>query len=289
MELSFLVVGIVAASLSAVYFYKIARHYTEHPIRLTLLYSALPWLFFAAHHALTEPLMMLTILAGYYYFLQERVVACTASFALALLTKELAAFPALAVGLLILRRWGWRRALLFSTALIPLGVFCLVYGLRWGDCLWCLKLGSGVEGFFSWRTGFYWMAHTLIHGTNSSANASVALVYDIGNQILNGALLCSTLVSLYVLWQRGPRELAFANTLVLIPLLFLGEAQYNLNSSVGRKFLLVSLTILAYARSVSSGRWMRSFGYWLAAAGMLALGILWTFLYAKFFVFYKLF
>jgi hypothetical protein len=58
---------------------------------------------------------------------------------------------------------------------------------------------------------------------------------------------------------------------------------------VGRKFLLVSLTILAYDRLVSSSRWMLNIGYWLAITGMLTLGGLWTLLYAKFFIFYKLF
>jgi len=291
MELSFLVVGIVAASLSAVYFYKVARRYAEHPFRLTLLYSALPWLFFAAHHALTEPLLMLTVLAGYYYFVEERDLACTAAFALALLTKELAAFPALAVGLLILYRRGWRRALLFSTVLIPLAGFCLLYGLRWGDCLWCLKLGEGhpSEGFFSPRTGLYWMVHTLIYGTNSSANPTVAMAYDIGNQILNVTLLVSTALGVYLLWQRGQTDLAFVNTFALVPLWFLGSAQYNLNSSVGRKFLLVSLLILAYDRWVDSSRRTQRVGYWLIIAGMLALGILWTFIYAKFFLLYKVF
>ena len=291
-ELSFLVVGIVAASLSAVYFFKIAEHHTAHPFRLTLIYSVLPWLFFAAHHSLTEPLMMLTFLAGYYYYLQDRILTSAVAFGLGILAKELVLFPALAVGLLILYRRGWRKALLFSVSLIPLMLFWLAYAWRWNEPLWYLKLGEGhgQDSFFSLRTGLYWMIDTLVHGTQSSANPTVAFLYDVGNQALNVVLLISTAVGVYWLWRKGPRDLAFANTLMLVPLWFLGEAQYNLNSSVGRKFLLVSLVILAYDRLLDGSRhglWRAA--YWLTIAGLLALGILWIFLYAKFFTVYKLF
>ena len=291
-ELSFLVVGILAASFSAVYFFKIAEHYTAHPLGLTLLYSVLPWLFFAAHHSLTEPLMMLTFLAGYYYYLQDRILMSAAAFGLGILAKELVLLPALAVGLLILYRRGWRKALLFSTSLIPLALFWLAYAWRWSEPLWYLKLGEGhgQDSFFSLRTGLYWMVHTLMHGTKSSANPTVALLYDIGNQLLNVALLAAALGGIWLLWRRGPRELAFLNTVLFAPLLFLGRTQYNLNSSVGRKFLLVSLLILAYDYVLDGSRHtVRRAAYWLTIAGMLALGILWTFLYAKFFTVYKLF
>ena len=118
----------------------------------------------------------------------------------------------------------------------------------------------------------------------------MALLYDIGNQALNVVLLISTAVGVYWLWRKGPRDLAFANSLILAPLWFLGEAQYNLNSSVGRKFLLVSLVILAYDYLLDGSRHgLRRAAYWLTIAGLLALGILWIFLYAKFFTVYKLF
>jgi len=59
---------------------------------------------------------------------------------------------------------------------------------------------------------------------------------------------------------------------------------------VGRKFLLVSLEILAYDSPLDGRRrGLRWTVYWLTIAGMLALGILWTFLYAKFFTVYRLF
>ncbi|MBN1954933.1 MAG: hypothetical protein JW900_07765 [Anaerolineae bacterium] len=293
MEWSFLVAGIVAASLSAVYFFKIARRYTAHPGRLTLIYSVLPWLFFAAHHALAEPFLMLTLLAGIYYFLQERDGACTVAFALALLAKEVAIFPALAMGLLMLYRRGWQKALLFSTMLVPFLGFCLVYGLRWGDCTWCLSMegGPSAEGLFDFRSGLYWIVHTLIYSTPrpSSANPTVARLYDVGNQAWNVIILVSTAVGAYLLWRRGPRELAFLNTVSLVPLWFFGEAQYNLSSSTGRQFLIVSLVILAYDRWASRRQWYWRAGYWAVALAMVATGVLWTFLYAKFFLFYKLF
>ncbi len=290
LELSFLVTGIVAASMSAVYFYKIAKRYVAHPFRLTLIYSALPWLFFAAHHGLSEPLLMCTLLAGYYYFLEGRYAACTLAFALALLTKELAAFPALAIGLLLLRRRKWRDALRFGAALIPLLGYCLLYGLRWGDCAWCLKLGQGnpVQAFFSLRTGLFWMVHTLIYGTSSSAHPTVAVLYDILNQALNVISLTLLTFGVYQLWERGVRELAFINTILLVMVFFLGEEMYKFNHCVGRKFLLLAPVILAYAPQVDDARRGLRMAYWLALVGMLSLGTLWTFMYAKFFLFYRI-
>jgi len=72
-------------------------------------------------------------------------------------------------------------------------------------------------------------------------------------------------------------------------LLFLGETQYNLNSSVGRKYLLLATAMLAYDRWAGGETRGRKIGYGVVMGGMLALGILWTFLYSKFFVYYKLF
>ncbi len=234
---------------------------------------------------------MLTVLAGYYYFFEARYTTCTVAFALALLTKELAVFPALAVGLLLLRRRDWRNALRFGAALIPLVGFCLLYGQRWGDCTWCLKLGQGnpVQAFFSPRTGLFWMVQTLIHGTNSSAHPNVALLYDILNQGLNLLSLLALTFGVRELWKRGLRELAWINTILLVMVFFLGEEMYKFNHCVGRKFLLLAPVILAYDRWMGDDRRMLRVAYWLAIAGMLFLGTLWTFMYAKFFLFYRIF
>ena len=66
--------------------------------------------------------------------------------------------------------------------------------------------------------------------------------------------------------------------------------QYKLRCSVGREFLLVSPVILAYDKLLDRSRHgLRRGAYWLIIAGMLALGVLGIFLYAKFFTVYRLF
>ena len=291
---SFLIIGIGAASLSAVYFFKIARRYTEHPFRLTILYSLLPWLFFAAHHGLNEPLLMLFLLAGFYYYLQDRPWVYAACFALAMLSKELAALPILAMTVLIWRRNGWRRAMTFAPiALFPFGLFCLVYGAHWGDCAWCLKESTEnpLENSFSLKTGFWWMIQTLKTGTHSSANPTVAMWYDVVNQMLNVGLLVATAVGIIRL-RKVNTELLIYNAIVALPLLFLGRNQYALNSSLGRQMLLASTTILGFdgfLGSIGKKTWVRDAIFALCCCGLLALGAFWILLYSKFFTQYHLF
>jgi hypothetical protein len=291
LEWSFLFVGIVAASFSAVYFFKVVRRFTHQPFRLTLLYTLLPWLFFAAHHGLAEPLLMLTVLAGFYYFFEERYLACTLAFALALLTKELAAFPALAIGLLMVHRHGLRKASWFGMALFPIASLCLLYGLRWGDCAWCLRMAdwNAPEGFFSPRTALYWIAYWTAHPPASSANAAVSLYYNLVNQILNIVCLIALSYAVYALWRRGLRELAFINTILLAMVFFLGHFMYEFNHCVGRKFQLLSTALVAYDGWAGSRLLSHRVLYWLILASGLALGVLWTFMYAKFFLYYKFF
>jgi len=291
---SFLIIGIGAASLSSVYFFKIARRYTEHPFRLTILYSLLPWLFFAAHHGLNEPLLMLFLLAGFYYYLEDRPWVYTACFALAMLSKELAALPILAMTVLIWRRNGWRRALTFAPiALFPFGLFCLVYGAHWGDCAWCLKESAQnpLENSFSLKTGFWWMIQTLKTGTHSSASPTVALWYDVVNQMLNVALLAATAVGTIRL-RKVNTELLIYNAIVAVPLLFLGRNQYALNSSLGRQMLLASTAILGFDGFLGSiGRSTRARDaiFALCCCCLLLLGFFWIVLYSRFFSHYHLF
>lgn len=290
---SFLIIGIGAASLSAVYFYKIAARYARQPFSLTVLYSLLPWLLFAAHVGLNEPLLMLFLLAGFYYYLQDRPWAYTVCFALAMLSKELAALPVLAMAVLLWRRNGWRRAMAFAAvALLPFALFCLVYGLRWGDCLWCLKESpeNPLENSFSWKTGFWWMYLTLRTGTHSSANPWVAAAYDVLNQMLNVLLLLAVAIGTYRL-KRLDKELAWYNAMVSAPLLFLGRNQYMLNSSLGRQFLIGALALIGFQNDLPSLPFGRNSALLLIliAVGMLVLGGLWVFLYSTFFIHYKLF
>jgi hypothetical protein len=290
-HLSFLIIGIGAASLSAVFFFKIAKRYTKHSFRLTILYSLLPWLFFAAHHGLNEPLLMVFLLAGFYYYLEDRPWVYTACFALAMLSKELAALPILAMAVLIWRRNGWRRALTFApSALFPFGLFCLVYGAHWGDCAWCLKESAGnpLENSFSLKTGFWWMIQTLRTGTHSSANPTVALWYDVVNQILNLGLLAATAVGTIRL-RKVNTELLIYCAIVAVPLLFLGRNQYMLNSSLGRQFLIASPALLGFDRWLALRNPSARAGYWLAIGGQFGLAVLWTLLYSKLFLAYKLF
>lgn len=291
LELSFLVAGIVAASLSAVFFYKVVRRFTNQPFRLAVLYSALPWLFFAAHHGLSEPMLMLTVLAGYYYFFEERYGCCTVAFALALVTKELAAFAALGVGLLMIRRRGWLRTLSFGAALIPLVAFCALYGWRWNNCTWCLVMAdwNAPEGFFSPRTAIYWIAYWIGHPPASSANVTVAFYYNLANQALNVISLVVFGYAVYAVWRRGLWELAFMSAVLFVMVFFLGELMYQFNHCVGRKFLLLAPSLVAYDGWIADQAGWKRLGYWLLIVGLLALGMLWTFMYAKGFLHYKLF
>ncbi len=290
-HVSFLIIGVGAASLSAVFFYKIAQKYTRHPLWLAAIYSLLPWLFFSAHLSLNEPLLMLFLLAGYYYYTEDRPWAYTACFALALLSKEVAAIPLLAMTVLIWQRYGWKRAALFAPAVLPFGLFCLAYGLHWKDCLWCAR--TELENALSMKTGLYWMILTLQTGTKSSANPVVAYGYDLFNQLLNLVLLAITAVGIYHL-RRVDSDLMLYNLIISFPLLFLSRNQYMLNSSLGRQFLISALVILGFdgvftwVMAAGSSRLRRAVPL-LLLAGMLGLGVFWIALYSKFFLFNKLF
>jgi hypothetical protein len=295
-HLSFLIIGVGAASLSAVFFFKIAKRYTKHPFRLTILYSLLPWLFFAAHHGLNEPLLMLFLLAGFYYYLEDRPWVYTACFALAMLSKELAALPILAMTVLIWRRDGWRRALTFGPiALFPFALFCLVYGAHWGDCAWCLKESAEnpLENSFSLKTGFWWMIQTLRTGTHSSANPTVALWYDVVNQMLNVGLLAATAVGIIRL-RKVNTELLIYNAIIAVPLLFLGRNQYALNSSLGRQFLIVSPALLGFDSMLAfkdQTKWvpLNRLAFFMVIGATILLSSFWILLYSKFFLVHRLF
>jgi hypothetical protein len=292
-HVSFLIIGVGAASLSAVFFYKIARQYVDHALEVSVLYSALPWLVFSAHHALSEPLMMLFLLAGFYYFLGNRPWMYTGCFALALLSKELALLPILAMGVLVGRRYGWRRAAGFALAVLPFGLFCLAYGLHWGDCLWCLKESpeNALENSFSWKTGLWWMYRTLRVGTESSANRSVAFWYDVANQALNLAVLVLSGLGLARL-RRIDSELFIYNLIVVVPLLFLGRNQYMLSSSLGRQFLVGALVMISLGNrrgpAEEKTSWLAIRPLFVASLiGMILLGGFWIVLYSRYFVYYE--
>jgi hypothetical protein len=137
------------------------------------------------------------------------------------------------------------------------------------------------------------MYQTLRTGTRSSASATLALLYDIGNQVLNAALLLLTAVGIYRL-RRIDVDLFLNCLIVAVPLLFLGRNQYMLSSSLGRQFLIASLAILGFGRPREAperdeGGPAERWGLSALYVAMLALGVFWTVLYSTFFLHYRLF
>ncbi len=290
-HLSFWLLGVIPASLSAVYFYKIARRYTENALPLTWVYSFLPWLLFSALHSLSEPLLMLFLLAGFYYYLQNQFWLALPAYALAALTKEVALLAIAALTLVILWKDGWKRAAIFSLAIVPFGSFCLVYGYHWGDCLWCARVEP--NNGLSWIPGVWWIFRTFIEYPASSANPTIAFLYNSFNQFLNLALLALVAVGIFRLRALDKSLLIYCGALSL-PLYFLGPDVYSLNVNLGRQFLISSLALIGYADLFSPqnrfGRWIaRPVGMFLVLLSPLLLAFLWIMMYSKYFLYHKFF
>jgi hypothetical protein len=290
-NVSFMLIGIGAASLSAVFFYKIAKKYSQHPITFTAIYSLLPWLFFSAHLGLNEPILLLFLLAGYYYYTEGRPWSYALCYALALLTKEVAIIPIFAITVLIWKRYGWKRAVVFVPIVLPFGIFCLAYGLHWNDCLWCIR--NTPENSFTWQTGVWWMFIALKTGTQSSANPIVSFVYDLMNQILNLCVLVTIVYGIFQL-RRIDFDLMLYNVLISVPLLFLGYHIYTLNADMGRQYLIGCLAILGLDRPLTKmtmGRYkpLSRYTLLLSLIGMLGLSVFWIVLYSGFFFHHKIF
>jgi Gpi18-like mannosyltransferase len=289
-HISFLIIGIGAASLSAVFFYKIARKYSQNPLRLTIIYSALPWLFFSAHLGLTEPLLLLFLLAGFYYYLEDRPWGYTLCFALALLTKETAVIPIMAMAILIWKRHGWKRAAVFLPVAIPFGIFCLAYGYHWSDCLWCARNTPGNS--FTWQSGLWWMAMAVINGAHSTSNPTVSFLYNLANQLLNLAVLTAIGIGIYQL-RKIDFDLLLYCLLITVPLFFLGRNVYTFNPDMGRQFLASSLVLLGFD-NVFEKCFLRNkrtsrFLFFLLLTGMFGLSFFWILLHSGYFVSHKLF
>jgi hypothetical protein len=290
-HISFLVIGIGAASLSAVYFYKIAKKHSLIPIKLTAIYSLLPWLFLSAHLGLNEPLLLLFLLAGYYYYTENRPWSYTICFALALLTKEIAVIPILALTVLIWKRYGWKRAAVFAPVVLPFGIFCLAYGLHWNDCLWCAR--TIPETSFTWQTGLWWMFMTLKTGIHSSTNSMVNFGYNLFNQILNLGVLTAIAIGIYRL-RRVDFDLMLYNLLISVPLFFLGKYIYTFNSDMGRQYLISCLVIIGldgiWTRvAIGRNKRINRIALLLFLTGMLGLSVFWIVGNSGFFLNHKLF
>jgi Gpi18-like mannosyltransferase len=290
-HISFLVIGIGAASLSAVFFYKIAAKYTQHPVRLTVIYSALPWLFFSAHLGLTEPLLLLFLLAGYYYFLEDRPWGYTLCLALALLSKETAVLPIMAMTILIWKRHGWKRVAVFLPAVLPFGIFCLAYGYHWNDCLWCAR--NTPDNSFTWQSGLWWMVMGVINGIHSTSNPAVTFLYNLVNQILNLSVLVAIGTGIFRL-RKTNFDLMLFSLLVTIPLFFLGRNVYTFNPDMGRQFLISCLVILGFDNVFQGFPLLRSkrigkYLFFLLLTGMFGLSYFWILLHSGYFVSHKIF
>lgn len=277
----FAAINIVAVSLAATYFYLIMQEHAEDDstaLRLVFLCATTPYLFASAHMGLTEPLMLVALLAGYFHARRGELWPASAAYALAMLTKEIALLPVLAEFVLLVRRVGLRRSLPASLPLLasflPVGLWYLLVGLRWGDLFWML---GGTEG----QTGFAPAAIVDIL-RNPPAVASVPPIFFIVNQMANILLLGLIIAGLY--GMRRSRPLVIWVGLSVFPLLFLGRAVYEYNFDIGRQALPAVLLFAALRRS-----WLLRDGRlcWPAIGGLLVLSLFWTLYYARLFVFYK--
>lgn len=282
-HVAFWLLGVLPASLSAVYFYKISRRYTSYPLSLTWVYSFLPWLVFSAHHGLTEPLMMAFLLAGYYYYLEERPAISIPMYALAVLSKEVALLVVAAQAVLLLWKSGWKRAVFFSVAVVlPFVLFCLLYGFRWGDCAWCLRVEP--ENGFSLTPGVWWIWQYFFEYPLSSANLQIAWAYNALNQVMNLALLILVLIGIFRL-RRIDLPMMVYCAIITIPLFFLGPYVYSLNVNLGRQFMLSSLVLIGYADLFEWQTTTRRFIYAAVLVGMVVVGLFWIVMYTKYFLF----
>jgi hypothetical protein len=237
--LGFLLVDVIAVSAAAVLFYQIARRYTQHPLELTVLFAAMPYLFASAHLGYTEPLMVAFLLAGYYVLMfQERVWQATGWLALATLSKEIALFPILAMVVLYAVSKGPRKAWPLVLAPIPAAVYYLAMGLHWHDPLFMLRPSTEVEQSNLGST-FAEIARLF---TSAGQQNYVPSWFLILNQVLNVLFFLFVGFLLYSL--RTNRTAFWFTAISGVPLLSLGWAVVFLNWHVGRQALIIPLCLL---------------------------------------------
>jgi hypothetical protein len=273
--LGFLVVDVVAVSVASLFFYKIAKMYSAYPLELTVLFSALPYLFAGAHLGYTEPLMVAGLLAGYYDLSRGRMWRSVLWHALALLAKEIAIFPILTLTLVYALESGVRKALPFPLALVPATIYYLALGLHWKDPL--LLLQGDVEGM---NVGFAPLLIVLLIGSAASQTYVPSWFLAL-NQVANVAFF--TLLFLTVFWLRGHRNLFWYVGLSCVPLLFTGWSVVFLNWHVGRQGLIVSLSVLGFDRIMP---WLKQF-LWPILILMFLASCFQSLYWAKFFWFHK--
>jgi len=271
----FLIVNVVAVSLASVFFYRIARRHTAHPVELTLLFSAVPYLFTSAHLGYAEPLMVAGLLAGYDAWDQRRTGQSVVWNAVAVLAKEIAVFPVLALIAVTCLQRRWREALILGLAFVPAAAYYLALGWHWGDPLWLL--GGDVERL---NIGFTPLAIVDLI-VNGGAPEFVPPWFLVLNQMGNVALLGLLSLAIYALRKR--KDLCLYLVITSVPLLFLGWAVVFLNWHVGRQALLSSLSVLAADRLLP--RWKR--WLWPVVLLMLFWSLFQSLFWAKFFWIHK--
>lgn len=274
-HLGFSVVNIVVGAISTVYFYKImGGGQAATALRLTLLYSVIPYLFASVHLGLAEPLMMAGLLAGYYYARRGDRCKAASGYAIALLAKEVALFPVLAEIVLEIRRAGLRHGLRLAVSFVPMAGWYLLLALRWKQPFWILHGPEGQLGF-----GPAAMADLILNLDSVTGRLPAAFI--VLNQIANGLLLALIIVGLYQL--RSSLPIVVWAAFSAAPLLFLGRPIYGNNFDLGRQALPASLLFITLRRSRLV---LDQKCYWLGVGGLLGGSLFWTLYFAKFFVYW---
>lgn len=270
-HIGFALIGIAAAAMANLFVYRILARYTQQPLRPALLFACSPYLFAAAHLALPDPVSVALTLAALYALLEGRFGRLVIYSALALLFKEVAATAVLALAVLAYGRWGWRRAATYL-ALCGLPVLGLVavYAQAWGQWQWYL-----LES----RSTIVPAPITLVRLIASAASPAIVR--------LDSAINLGILALLaWALWRLRSidRRLLVYSLIVVVPLLFLDERQYQSDFDMARQYMAVAPALLAFAGPANrAGRWL----FQALLAGMIAYGMYYILSISTFFVTYK--
>lgn len=272
LHLGIFLIGTTAASLSNVYFYKIARRYVHHPIHVTGLYMVAPYIFVGAHLGMSEPLLMVGLLAGYMYARRGELGKAGLGYSLALLSKEIGLFPWIAEIAIQVRRDGVKAAWKICASVIPALGWYLLLAIRWNEPLWMLGATSADLGLAPLEI----IELIARSGSQSAYPASFVLVNQAGNVIML-VLIAAALFAL-----RGRSELVAWTGASAAPLMLLGPAVVT-NWDFGRQAVPALLLLLAVPDSMLRPR--RPI-YWLTVAALLGVSIFWTLFFARFFAYY---
>lgn len=269
--IGFAIVGILAAAIANLYFYRIAAKYTSTPLPVTLVFAWSPYLFAAIHVALPDPLSIACVLAALTCLLEDRFVGLVVWSALALLFKEVAIGAALALALLGLLRRGWRQALWYLVLVsVPSLIVVATYAVAWHDPLWYFKES---------RTTLIPAPLTLIRLLTAAPSPLIVRL----DSAINLGILTMLGVALWRLRRLDRRLLVFVIVSVL-PLLFLDERQYASDFDMARQYMMAAPALLAFADVFNRLR-RRTLSIMLASMGGYSMYYILS--VSKFFVLHK--